>query len=452
MKKTKYFLIALVFSFFIFSFYYYGIDGMLYSGKALVYKSERNVSFPEFRAYKIKSIYNYAPFRKFEFSEKRAIVVFDDYHENGFDTNEISVLLKEIADANGEAEFADSKESFLNSLKYADSVAIISPGSAYDDEEKRALSEFADKGGRILIIADPGKNSMGFANSLSLDFGISFNDDYIYNLKENAGNFRYVIFTEFGNSALMQDVDELVFFVACSISSDNNIAYADENTKSSLGIANPSPVALIASKILAICDQSFLSESYSRAGDNRKFISNIAGFLAGSERRFYLSDFPEMYHKKHVKIIYLNESLLEKAMEIKSYLQSYGIDAEVYNADVTGKNRIFIGTYSKLSAVLPEILKNDIIEIDGIALERNLSSILYLKDRDTYIAGNNEAEVSEIIDEVKSGGIYSRILRNNAAVIIHERKKREEKINETAWMEQREQIPGNFSGNLSSSL
>ncbi len=158
---------------------------------------------------------------------------------------------------------------------------VVSPTLEFLNEEMEAIEEFTETGGKLLLIADPTRpNRM---NSLSIKFGLIFEPDYLYNMKENDINYRNIFITDFEDNEIMKNLTRLALYTAGSISSANgSISYTDENTFSSLLETRTelSPIAMAReSNVLAIYDLTFFGEPYNGIADNNRFLSNVADWL-----------------------------------------------------------------------------------------------------------------------------------------------------------------------------
>ncbi len=238
-------------------------------------------------------------------------VLIDFAHDNAFDSDELNVLVlrliargltirffetgddlekellgeeakedddeeENLEENNGEEEQAEEELTVPNAL------IVVSPREEFSNEEKETISKFVENGGKLLLIADPARRSK--MNSLSLDFGLVFEPDYLYNMQENDANFRNIFIAEFVENEITRNLAKIALYIAGSISStDSGIAFSDENTFSSLieTRAELSPIALAEeSKVLAISDLTFMTEPYNGILDNNQLISNIGDWLA----------------------------------------------------------------------------------------------------------------------------------------------------------------------------
>jgi len=163
-----------------------------------------------------------------------------------------------------------------------DAFVVVCPRAEFSKKERETIDEFVNNGGKLLLIADPTRR--GKMNSLSLDFGLIFEPDYLYNLKEYDANYRNIFVSEFKENEITNDLKKIALYTAGSISSDNcSIALVDENTFSSLIETRQelSPIVLAnESKVLAIYDLTFMTEPHNGILDNNRLIANIADWLA----------------------------------------------------------------------------------------------------------------------------------------------------------------------------
>ena len=184
---------------------------------------------------------------------------------------------KEGEEIKEEAEEVEEEEEEL-----PDAFVVVCPRAEFSKEERETIDEFVNNGGKLLLIADPTRR--GKMNSLSLNFGLIFEPDYLYNMKEYDANYRNIFVSEFKENEITNDLKKIALYTSGSISSDNcSIALVDENTFSSLIETRQelSPIALAnESKVLAIYDLTFITEPHNGILDNNRLIANIADWLA----------------------------------------------------------------------------------------------------------------------------------------------------------------------------
>ena len=179
---------------------------------------------------------------------RRGTLVLDGAHGNDFDKGEISALLSRVTDRGYEIEFIgeafdlggfrslglEERLFLLNEkLRQADSLAVILSERAYKKEEVDIVERFVEKGGKLLLVADPTRDHS--INSLAERFGIAFQPDYLYNTTEYDINFQNIFIRNFRPDELTRGLRQIALYTAGSIkSSGPGLAFTDENTASSM--------------------------------------------------------------------------------------------------------------------------------------------------------------------------------------------------------------------------
>ena len=212
-------------------------------------------------------------------------VLIDSTHDNGFKPEELNLLAYRVISRGYSIEYLEEGNASLEErLANASAYIVISPATAFAREEVDKIKDFVENGGRLMLIDDPTRpvpESKDKMNTLSTEFGIVYRNDYLYNLKDNDGNFRYIYLTDFKNGSITKKLNKVVFYTACSISPlEKGVIFTDENTYSSTREVpgRYSAVVLTDSNVLAIGDLTFFTEPYNVL-DNNQLISNIADFL-----------------------------------------------------------------------------------------------------------------------------------------------------------------------------
>lgn len=241
------------------------------------------------------------------YTQGKGIILIDMAHRNDFQEKELHVLLLRLVSRGLTIKFLNAEDDLkkellakvdektgaqgrtppAEELKPADAFIVVSPGSEFDKEEIKTVEEFAKDGGKLLFIADPTRPSQ--INSLAIKFGVIFESDYLYNMKENEINYRNIFISEFKENAITKGLKKIALYTTGSISSaDSGIAFADNNTFSSLIETRKrlSPLALAQeAKVLTIHDLTFMTEPYNGILDNNQLISNIADWLMISTKK-----------------------------------------------------------------------------------------------------------------------------------------------------------------------
>ena len=104
-------------------------------------------------------------------AEAGAIVV-DMAHDNRFSMAELNVLQSRLAARGRQLEPVAAAEELAGRLRYAQALVIISPGTSLTADEIQLIRTFVDKGGRLLLVADPtryGVLSDDYGNYVGMD-------------------------------------------------------------------------------------------------------------------------------------------------------------------------------------------------------------------------------------------------------------------------------------------
>ena len=240
------------------------------------------------------------------YEQGEGIILIDLAHDNAFDKGELNVLLWRLisrgltikffgAEDDLKKELLGEEEKLEEELPVEEEeelpvpgvFIIVCPQVEFSKDESETVDEFVNNGGKLLLIADPTRSSQ--INSISLQFGLIFEPDYLYNMKENDANYRNIFVAEFKESPISKELEKIALYTAGSISSaDGGIAFVDQNTFSSVIESRKrlSPMALAnESKVLAINDLTFMTEPYNGILDNNQLISNIADWLTSPGRK-----------------------------------------------------------------------------------------------------------------------------------------------------------------------
>ncbi|MFQ6051196.1 MAG: hypothetical protein ACE5K4_05840 [Candidatus Hydrothermarchaeota archaeon] len=314
----------------------------------------------------------------------KGTVLFDLSHENNFEPKDVNVLVSKIVSSGGKVEYLKDPSNFRKKLKYADSFVIISPRKRFTAEEKEILKYFVQKKGKILLIGDPDKKSD--INDVSTLFGILYRDDYLYNLRENEGNFRNIFLRDFYPSNLTSNLKKIVFFSACSLDPKKyGLIFTSNDTYSSKReeTGRYSPV-LMRGPVLAIGDATFLKQPYNDVAQNNQFISNLVDFLIKSMRRYHLSDFP-YFLKENTHIALTNKDLMKYGINLRNFLEVRGISSKITNYQTTKNDMIYLGlydSYSEVSHYLKGVsIGEDEIKIKGVGnFGRKNTTVVYLNE------------------------------------------------------------------------
>jgi hypothetical protein len=300
-------------------------------------------------------------------------ILVDLAHDNRFEMAELSVLQARLSARGQQIEAVQTTDELSEKLRYSKALVSISPGGDWTPHEIKQIEKFVKRGGRLLLVTDATRFEMDLddagsvifdhdaahINGLAAQFGVTFQSDYLYNTAENAGNFRNINLTEFGDHGLTGGLDEVVFSAARSIVSEEIVLIATSGGTRSSGSERieKMPVAVLAADggALALGDLTFMTEPYNDVSDNNQFIANIADFLSGAQREFGLADFP-FFFDEEVDLVYagnplLDSDLVESGSDLQVFLSSEGKDLTVREKEDDARDTLFFGLYEQAEEV-----------------------------------------------------------------------------------------------------
>ena len=315
---------------------------------------------------------------------QRGVVLVDTLHGNAFRADELLALQTRVAARGYDMGFLDvswlgrgvSRAQALEaSLRGADSFVVVLPEEPYPANEAAVVQRFVQKGGKLLLIADPGRPHM--INSLAEEFGLNFQPDYLYNQVEHDLNFSNIFVRDFQPDEITAGLDSITLHGVGSIeSSGSGVAFGDANTLSSLAEAKGrhAPIAWGDRRnVLAMADFTFMVPPQDALLDNGMLLSNIADFLTTSERSYELADFPYFYGKE-LDVLVGQPSLLTVGLQLKDSLSARGVSAQVTDSEDVSRDTLFLGLYGDALKV-DQYLQSAGVRIDdmlGVPLASDL--------------------------------------------------------------------------------
>lgn len=288
------------------------------------------------------------------------VVLFDLNHDNLYFLSDIAPLTHAIEQLGGRFEIVESSKTLDDQLKYASSLAVIVPTSEFSTAEILSIQRFVTRGGHLLVITDPTLNQGGgaaanppvssieVANLLLGSYDISFNDDYVYNLTSNEGNFRHVIFSQFAKDPLTQSLSKVVFFSTHSIKTGQTaLIKGDAHSLSSLTDSGGGLVTAAAAqkgKVLAIGNMTFLTNPYYQVADNQQLVLNIGKFLTSQPQTLDLTEFPRLLSRPVTLLVPssgpINQSLLSSLSTAQTGFQGLNLSATLSPKPVDGNDLV----------------------------------------------------------------------------------------------------------------
>ena len=310
--------------------------------------------------------------------EEKTTVVFDLYHSNYVNLAELESLTQFITQKGGTLEIYDGSRLLSDQLRKATSLVTIAPTLLFSNDEITTIKEFVDQGGRLLVIADPTRNydvytadyysypsvymASDIANLLLQPFGLSFQNDYVYNILSNEGNFRNVYFSiDKPDSTLLNGVKKVVFYGAHSLTqSSDALIRGDSSTYSSRNDKGGDlAVAALAynERVLVLGDMNFMTSPYNQVNDNLKLVENIANFLTQNEKTKLVQNFPYLFDRP-VTIQVNNEETLPASslgvyQTLRQTLTAIGLEVSFAAEPEKDKDLILVGLFPPNDQLLP---------------------------------------------------------------------------------------------------
>jgi hypothetical protein len=359
---------------------------------------------------------------------KGGLVLIDMAHENDLTEEELSPLLERIASRGAHARILRERKAWEESLQEARGLVLINPTKPPSLEEAAALQRFVERGGRLLLLSDPTRTSL--INSFSSPFEIVFRGGYLYDLRENEGNYRYVSIRNWTPSEVTEGVRWVTLYVATSIDpSEDGIAFASPTTRSSEDRTREdlTPIVLREGKVLAVGDLTLFTPPYHTVRDNNRLLSNVVDFLLGGERIYTVSDFPH-YFGKEVQIVLSNLSHLTEGIRLKALLEVGGRKGVLVVRNESGGDAIYVTPYSDLMEASRYLDAEGISLIGDRIRIRDLgevpwadSSLVYLLQREDrtllFLLFDKETDLEEALDRLEDGEIQRSLLTDALAYL-----------------------------------
>jgi len=234
-----------------------------------------------------------APDEGLEGGEGKGLVLVDESHGNLVSYWDLGVLVRELMLRNVTASFVTSWSSLESKLDSAAGVIVAAPTTPYSEDQVERLNSFVRSGKVLVIIYDPAVEYVKIpdlswpTNSLSLRFGISFDNGYLYDEDRFFGMYRNIYIEGFRNHALTSNLSKVVMFTSASVrSAAGGVAWTYNTTFSSVA-ERPDKYDVISAvelngTVVALGDITFMQEPYCYVEDNYKLVQNIASLIAAS--------------------------------------------------------------------------------------------------------------------------------------------------------------------------
>ncbi len=307
------------------------------------------------------------------------IVVIDANHGNQFTPSEVEYFTSELTRRGAQVEIDNGDPHLFTRLKYASAYVVFSSSQPFYSEEISQVRDFVARGGRLIVFADPTRGMMNIdyysgsitslpdvdtVNPLLAPFKIAVNNDYLYNLVKNEGNFRNVVFGKFAPDPLTAGLTQVAFYGAHSVRTldGKSLITGDQYTLSSTTDSGEglSAAALGADgNVLVLGDFSFLVPPYNTVADNNVLIGRIADFALGGTRTHNIADFPYVFDRPVAVVptggLQMASDILEPIASLQGALQSINVSLTVNSDPPANTDLLVLGSLTPSDDLTPYI-------------------------------------------------------------------------------------------------
>jgi len=217
-----------------------------------------------------------------EIIKNKRYVLFEQAHQ---DQHSIYKDYTTFASLFGQSDSSIVSEDYerIKSLDGFDVLVLLTPNTSYSDEEIDLITDAVSNGMTLIIIGE--KNSQNILNKVVLNFGITYNDDYVYDLEQYFEFYKNPIISNFTSGGLTRNVNYVAIYNGCSMDifyPAKPVALGSSSTESSSGVKKEMNLiavsALGSGKIFAICDSDIFSNAHIKELDNENLARNLVNW------------------------------------------------------------------------------------------------------------------------------------------------------------------------------
>ena len=366
----------------------------------------------------------------------RGTLVVDHAHRNILLPGELTQLISRVADRGYAIEYLEPPDrnstartaADLNAkLAEANSLLIVSPYQSFTREEVFAIQKFLERGGRVLVVAEPSRPND--VNSIAGPLGLEFQPDYLFNSVEYDLNFQHIIVRQFQPHEITSGLNEIILHSTGTVTSaGSGLAFTDDNTESSLygKATGASPIATGENQnVVGVYDLTFMVPPNNLVADNNRLVSNLADFLTGSQRDYVLVNFPD-FLEGNVDIVLGDSSLISQGTSLRHSLGKLQVSAQLREEEDLAADTVFLGLFDHAEQVAVYLEANgvrveDEISVPGASdISREGTAVVTLfqtGDRQVLlILGDTAKTVSSAISKVTAGTLQQGLVNDSVGV------------------------------------
>lgn len=413
------------------------------------------ISTPDYQALTISQPPLETPLAETDIKQTNGVVLFDLAHTNLYQPTEIQSLKEAIEKRGGQIETVLDAASLEYKLKYASTYTIVSPSTAFSADEIRVIQAFVLRGGRLLVFTDATHGLVysdyytgsvtslpdaNIVNPLLAGFGITVNNDYLYNVKEHEGNFRNVFFDSFGKNELTFGLKQVALYGTHSIKSPSGLILlrGTESTLSSIDDAyDPAEGSAALNKdenVLVFGDFTFLSSPYQNVLNNSTLIANIADFALGGKQTPSFANFPFIFTQPSLQVypsseIQLTAETISALSGLQSSLSFINTSIKIVDEAPRDGDALILGTFPPAEDLLnftdpfninfEESSETITIKKFGEVGRAGNGLLLFEKNKKgntLTLLANTPEDLLALLNTVTSGSLSGCVLQNDIGI------------------------------------
>lgn len=230
------------------------------------------------------------------------VVVIDTTYSSSVTPETVTPMANTLTENGATVRFSSGGSGFgLNSsLSEADAYVIVGASQPFSDSDVSGMRAFTDAGGRVVLMNEPqggsssldgllgASGSFGAPNPLlplTSEYGLSYDNGYLYNMADNSNNYRNIYATPSGSSGLTEGVDRVVLHESVGVNGGQSVLTATEGTtQSSTRRSDSYTVMTRSGNLVAVGDSSIVDQEYVYRADNEVLVGNLLDFLVSGEK------------------------------------------------------------------------------------------------------------------------------------------------------------------------
>jgi len=232
------------------------------------------------------------------------VVVIDTTRSSSVTPATVTPMANTLIENGAEVRYSSGGSGYgvgLNStLSGADAYIVFGASQSFTEADAAGMREFTEAGGRVVLMNEPrggtaalggllgSASSFGAPNPLlpvSNEYGVTYENGYLYNQEDNANNYRNIYATPSGDNSLTEGVDRVVLHESVAVNGGETVLSATEGTTLSTTRESETYSVLTQSgNLVAVGDASIFDQEYLYHADNEVLVGNLLDFLVSGDK------------------------------------------------------------------------------------------------------------------------------------------------------------------------